>query len=297
MEDKKVIAYIDGYNLYEGCQNVMRNEQGKKSKYGCFKEILATMWYDPRKIVRHCGKFENMDLSDIHVRFYTSKPDKKFGKHNPEHYDRYTAALKEIAVDVVPGKFKSKKKELGSYFKKIILAELESIFITENLRPRLSKKDRRVKHALDNFLDDLKIPISKEKQTDVNLAIDMAEKSDAHTAVLVSGDSDFDPVIKRIIEKKLGMNILVLLPPVPKDEMKDREKRKEKIRTEAQTAAKKAGFPLNEEKFRITNIDIKDIEKCPLSEVKREIDASDNNNKYKHCGCARYENTCKRETP
>ncbi len=61
-----------------------------------------------------------------------------------------------------------------------------------------------------------KIPMSEEKQTDVNIALEMLKnviKKKCQLSILISGDTDMTPIIKSIKEIDSSHKVMIFFPP------------------------------------------------------------------------------------
>ena len=164
----RVLAYIDGLNLYHGIRMLGR------PRY---------KWCDAKGIAaRFLGNAES--LQD--VKYYTASP-----RHCAQDIIRrrgiYMKALRATRVKVTIGNFRRKTRHVP----KLLDPNGEMI--------RLEKG-----HA---------IQVHEETETDVCIAVDMID--DLHLGVgekmiLVSGDSDFLPAVRRLLDR--GMKVLILAP-------------------------------------------------------------------------------------
>jgi len=99
----------------------------------------------------------------------------------------YVEALEALGIHVVHGRFKKKTRTVS----------------ISGADPASSDAARK-----------LKIRMHEEKETDVNIAMDMisdAKDGKYSKMVLVSGDSDFLPVVRRLLA--MGIKIALIAPP------------------------------------------------------------------------------------
>jgi len=140
-------------------------------------------WCNIRKLV-------NFYLQEKEVltgmRFYTAFP-RFYDGGVQNRFNKYVNALATTGVEIVYGKFKKKDLQIK----------------VENANKTKSVVIRYKRH--------------EEKQSDVNLAMDLVEgvcMNEYDKAVVVSGDSDFLRVIERVLKK--DKKILLLQPPFQK---------------------------------------------------------------------------------
>jgi len=158
----KAYAYVDGYNLYNGIMEPIRDEDHK---------VIATP----------LGKCRWLNL---HKYIYSFLPkDYELVKI---HY--FTATVR--------GRPDSKKRQ------QIFWKALDTL-------PNLEKQ-------LGNQIPDPKRGGFLEKQSDVNLALQMycdAIEGKTNSMILVCGDSDQVPTIRRIQNLNRGIELSVIFPP------------------------------------------------------------------------------------
>jgi len=102
----------------------------------------------------------------------------------------FIRALEQLGVRVVRGRFKKKKRTVSVSDPAVIPHGVKTHF---------------------------KITLHEEKETDVNIAIDMiadAKDGKCDTMILVSGDSDFLPIVRYLLG--IGIRVVVLAPPFQK---------------------------------------------------------------------------------
>ncbi len=127
------------------------------------------------------------------VYYYTARPTHAIGNWIQDH-DKYTRSLEERGIVVKKSRFKRKTKTV-----------------------RLGKLEyRNDELPSEHFGIKGMLTYHEEKESDVQMAIDMldlAYKNKYDKCILVSGDSDLMPAIKKILENFTEKTILVLPPP------------------------------------------------------------------------------------
>jgi uncharacterized LabA/DUF88 family protein len=100
MAKKRVIAYIDGYNLYHGIVDLTKDPFGKPNS-----KLNYLKWLDLQSLIRAFTLKEKEDLVKIYYfsAYATWKPEALL------RHRAYVAALKSTGVTVVMGTFKAKK--------------------------------------------------------------------------------------------------------------------------------------------------------------------------------------------
>jgi len=139
--------------------------------------------YDPEKIAR-----KGLKASDRlqQVNCYTAVA-KHRGNDVKNSRLAFIRAIEELGHRVVRGRFKKKNRIVP---------------VPASLRESLDGRTH------------IRMAMHEEKETDVNIAIDMigdAKDGKYTKMILVSGDSDFLPVVRRLLG--LGIRVVVLAPP------------------------------------------------------------------------------------
>jgi uncharacterized LabA/DUF88 family protein len=158
----RVIAYIDGFNLYFGLKS-----KGWKRYY----------WLDLRSL---CSRLLKPDQILVGTKYFTSRTTATPGDpHEPQRQNRYLEALEaHSGVGMAFGHYLPKKAYC-----------------------------RKCGNVWQTF---------EEKQTDVNIAIEML--ADAHadafdTALLISADSDLSAPLEKIRMLFPTKRVIVAFPP------------------------------------------------------------------------------------
>jgi uncharacterized LabA/DUF88 family protein len=148
---------------------------GFNAYYGIFKFRPEIKWLDISRF--YCDLFSSQEV--VAVKYFTAIVDQS---DNPEGYRRqvnYVAALRTLP---------KVKVKLGQFQKREVVCQARC----------------REKYLL-----------SKEKQTDINIAVEMvgdAVSDLADTLVLVSGDADLQPAVKWIRTNRPKVKVRVLVP-------------------------------------------------------------------------------------
>lgn len=180
----KTIVYIDGFNLYYGC---LKNSDLK--------------WLDLGKYFRCLMP----DCNIVAVKYFTADVHRQpYDLSVGERQKAYFSAIKETgSAQIIKGEFKVRKKEWSP--------------INANAEYNISykKKGEKDRKCAKLFMDAEWQPMAKvlkqeEKQTDVNIAVEMmwdACQENMEHAVLVSGDSDLLAPVEKLIE--MGIKVTV----------------------------------------------------------------------------------------
>lgn len=160
----RVIAYIDGFNLYYG----LKSKGWRRYLWLDLAELAASLLrpYQQLQGTKYCTARISAPAASV------------------SRQTTYIEALLSQGVDVIEGKFQPRD---GSC--------------------------RNCGHTWADF---------EEKQTDVNLAVEMLK--DAHlelfdTALLISGDSDLAPAVTAVRELHVGKAVVVASPPGRKSDV------------------------------------------------------------------------------
>ncbi len=181
--------YIDGYNLYYGCL--------RATPYA-WLDVVALF----RRIVHSIEPRASIDL----VKFFTAPALARFSRHGDasmQAQNDYHRALEAT----YPGLF---QKVLGSH-----VHERDGTALPAYVEGQPFDKSRTVK-----------VWRLVEKKTDVNLAMAMyrdTAKGRIDQAVLVSNDSDAEPVLQALAEDFPSLRIGIVMPlPAPDDTRRGR---------------------------------------------------------------------------
>jgi len=173
---KRVAVFIDGFNVYHYLANS--------------ESLSRYKWLDYRKLAEY---FIPTDSSIVAVKYFTALAtwdNKKVNRHNV-----YIRALKSKGIEVIIGRFKHVKRN----------------FI---IRDDSSTREYKTRDGV--ILGKLvKGYIFEEKKTDVSIAItmlSMAFKDEYDLALLLSGDTDFEPVIQEILSKEVNKEVILAVP-------------------------------------------------------------------------------------
>jgi len=99
MAKTRVVAYIDGYNLYHGIVDMTRDESGKPGP-----RLSYLKWLDLRSLVEaFIPKSREELVKTYYFSAYATWKPKSLIRHRA-----YVAALESTGVEVVMGKFKEK---------------------------------------------------------------------------------------------------------------------------------------------------------------------------------------------
>jgi len=171
---QRVAAFIDGFNVY----HFLDNSYFSKYKWLDYKKLASS--YLPRK-----GEL-------ISVQYFTAQAT--WDQHKVRRHNIYIRALQHIGVEVVIGRFKKIRK-------KVII--------------RNDASHRKFK-TTDGYINGTQFYgyTFEEKKTDVNIACEMVSKAACNEydiALLISGDTDFEPVIETV-QKVFNKEIYVVVP-------------------------------------------------------------------------------------
>jgi hypothetical protein len=159
----KTIAYVDGYNLYQG---LLRHSNYK--------------WVDLVRLFEVILRKEDPTLELAQVKFFTAQVKARFSRHGEQavtSQSRYHRALKALhgdRIDIHTGFFSDERAML--------------------IRHHGSR-------AVD-LQDRIPVWRIEEKQTDVRLSLEMyrdAVRGDCQCAVICSSDSDLVPAAERVL--------------------------------------------------------------------------------------------------
>lgn len=173
------IIYIDGYNLFYG-----------RLRHTPYK------WLDIFKLFQSITKVQQPSSNIIKIKYFTAPVKANFASHGQESasaQNAYHRALKYIyqhKLEIISGYHTVERGSPPLYLDPI-------------------DKDRRV-HVWK----------FEEKQTDVNIALAMykdARDGDVAQQILVSNDSDLEPVLK-LISEELTHILIGLVIPRPRSE-------------------------------------------------------------------------------
>lgn len=168
MPKQKVNFYIDGFNVY----HQINSYKNKSSNHKCYK------WLNYRSLFESIIDKNNEEIGKIF--FFTAIPKGFFPKDKIERHNIYIKALESVDIEIREGVFKPDEK--------ILQLKYTGYY--------------------------LKIGFPVEKQTDINIAAHMLrhaytlDKSMLSKLFLMSGDTDFVPVlkdIKRFTDKEIGI--------------------------------------------------------------------------------------------
>lgn len=157
---KRVIVYIDGYNLYFGMKSAR-----KKSGWP------NTNWLDVEELAK---KLVGSQRLLIGIKYFTARIKSPGSAQRQAQYLEALATLK--LVQIIEGEY---QLGVGS-----------------------------CRHCQASW------PVSKEKMTDVNIAVNLvvdAYENSFDEAFVLSGDSDLVPPIKAV--RKVGKQVIVVFPP------------------------------------------------------------------------------------
>lgn len=188
----KVIAYIDGFNLYHSIRG-LNNPRLK--------------WCNINKLV---SLFLGVKDELIEIRFYTASPH-----HCDEdvqgRFKKYIAALETEGIKILYGRFQKKKTTVGRN-------NINLLFPQEK---HASGKMRYCKLCPVIYSSPkawhYQVIQREEKETDVNLAVDLvvdAYQDRYEKSVVISADSDFQNAMSCALER--NKKILLLSPPFQK---------------------------------------------------------------------------------
>jgi len=138
---------------------------------------------DPAKLIERCLEQEDALLA---VNYYVAVA-RHLGESVKNNWLAFTKALEARGIRVVLGRFKKKKR---------------TVFLPT---PASNRTGGQTRH---------KISVYEEKETDVNIAIDMiadAKDGKCDKMFLISGDSDFLPVVRYLLD--MGIKVVVIAPP------------------------------------------------------------------------------------
>ncbi|WXU00435.1 MAG: hypothetical protein Ctma_1150 [Catillopecten margaritatus gill symbiont] len=192
MSKKKVIVFIDGFNLYHAIGNLNShyNAQKRKNQPITHPNKNYLKWVDLYKLSQLFVKKDEMLVDVFYFTAYAKWKNKVTVGSNSSPVDRhqdYVKALELNKVKTVFGKFKDK-----------------TVFC------------RKCKQTFTGH---------EEKETDVNLsikAVDLAHKNKFDKAIVISADSDLTPPARLITE--LGKEVQFLIPPTYKHVTKEIKK-------------------------------------------------------------------------
>lgn len=159
----KTIVYIDGFNLYFGCLT------GTSYK-----------WLDIEKLLLRLCKEQDPKSDVTAIKYFTAEISPNLSPHGLRAYEAQRDYLLALAkhcehVEIIRGKF---------------------FICRSSLYPR--EPDTKYPTSFDSKVD---VWRPEEKQTDVNIAIEMlcdAQDSRSEQQVLVTNDSDLSPLLKKL---------------------------------------------------------------------------------------------------
>ena len=170
------IVYIDGYNLY----------------YGCLRDS-AYKWLDVVSIVDTICKIQNPDARLIQAKYFTSPVKASLASHGQKANEAQNSYHKALV-----NKYPDRLQIVQGYHD-----VRDSVAIN-----RVGKKPDR-----SNKVNIWKL---EEKQTDVNIALhmyrDLIVKGECEQVVLVSADTDLEPVFELIKEDLPESTCGLILP-------------------------------------------------------------------------------------
>jgi len=168
------IIYIDGYNLFYGR---LRNTPYK--------------WLDIFKLFQSIARVQDPSSNIIKVKYFTAPVKANFASHGHESVmaqNAYHRALKQI--------YQQRIEIISGYHT-----------VEKGYPPRYSKPiDKNNRVEIWKF---------EEKQTDVNIALSMykdARDANINQQILVSNDSDLEPVLKLICEDTSNLELGLIIP-------------------------------------------------------------------------------------
>lgn len=176
----RLMIFIDGQNLIYACQN-FAFQKGKNQKFHYVEEDLETYLINLQKGRRH-----------IQTRFYTAilEPDPERGEKDIERYERQLKRNKTLRTNL---KWEVYYKEIKSH---------------PFLCPHCYWKGNEYQVVCGSCGE--KIKNVRNKGVDVALATDVLlyGLTDAYdVAILVSGDNDFVPVVKKLKDRKPQLRV------------------------------------------------------------------------------------------
>ena len=213
-----VIVYIDAFNLYHSIRSTKKKDE---MLYCNLPELF-------KKFLGKSGK-----LKKIH--FFTSDP--KGAKKTKERHKAYNEVLKDICgVEIHNGEFKGKEEVIpksflknppnfeAPNFKAPNFKTAEDEIISGYINCLKVFFEEHSVHGFEQTKDyedskDTKYYPYKEKQTDVNLALQVAYdliKGAHKKVIIVSNDSDFIPLLKYskdIREGRTDIEVHFMIPP------------------------------------------------------------------------------------
>ena len=176
--NKKVLVLVDGYNFYYALCDFVYTVLHKDRKY---------LWCDLFKVaIPYLQPGESIDKLCYCSAVYAL--EEKMNAEEKQQIEEQRKVQK-IFMDYHRQEYRAKFTVLMGKFSK-----------------SASKKNRAGQ--------------PKEKQTDVNIAVQMmagAYLEGYHKIILISGDTDYDPAIKHVMDPAIPpqVEVLRLLPPVP----------------------------------------------------------------------------------
>ena len=184
----RVNVYIDGFNLYH-------------SVCKFYPPSPHLKWYNAKSLAQiYCHPNDILQ----NVYFYTAKPVHVKRQGVQDRFEKFTKALETTGVTVVLGRFKEKEQQINP--KKIFIKiKQKSVEIRKFLSFKNFDSNENYFH-LEN----------EEKETDVNIALDLIDHAYQNICdkfILISGDSDLHPAIKRILNNFPKKELLILIPP------------------------------------------------------------------------------------
>lgn len=173
---KRVIAFVDGFNVYH-----FMDKKANLQKY---------KWLDYWKISNLFAPKGSIVVGVYYFTAFVKWDEEKVNRHR-----LYIKALRTKGVKDVIGKFKAVSK---SFIVKDPMSSEEYNTVDGKIKGR---------HQYGYTFE--------EKQTDVNIAtymISKASQDEYDIALLFSGDTDFEPVIKAIKEDFPKKEVIVVVP-------------------------------------------------------------------------------------
>lgn len=191
MTKNRILVLIDGFNYYHKLKEYQQH----------FNECVK--WLNYRKLIESWLKEEEDDFTSLQI-YYFSAIARWRGSSSVLRHKTYIEALSKTGIIPIYGEFKPKKIHRC--------------------------KDNELCKKCNCTPDKKKLTRHEEKNSDVNLAITLIEKSlknEYDKCFILSADNDFASAIVKARELNPNIKIIVQPPPLPRK--KDIKKRDYKI--------------------------------------------------------------------
>jgi uncharacterized LabA/DUF88 family protein len=173
---KRVAVFIDGFNVYHFLNN--------------YPDLNKYKWLDYNKLSK---QFIPPESKIVSVNYFTALA--RWDAQKVRRHNIYIRALRSVGVNVIVGKFKYSARTF--------------VVKDNNSKLRFKTRDGWINGRYQYGYT------FEEKKTDVNIAVwmlKMAMKQEYDTALLMSGDTDFEPVIAVLNDEFPEIKVQIVVP-------------------------------------------------------------------------------------